>query len=50
MAKLKPEKKQAVYTVIREKYPGLIEFRVMGKNTPMPCYKLNIFGKEASDL
>lgn len=50
MAKLKPEKKQAVYTVIREKYPGLVEFRVMGKNTPMPCYKLNILGKEASDL
>lgn len=50
MAKLKPEKKQAVYTAIREKYPGLVEFRVMGKNTPMPCYKLNTLGKEANDL
>lgn len=50
MAKLKPDKKQAVYKTIREKFPNLVEFRVMGKNTPMPCYKLNILRSEVGDL
>ena len=48
LAGLKPEKKKEVYKKIREKYPDLIEFRVMGKNTPISCFKLNITGEEES--
>ena len=46
LAELRPEKKKEVYKKIREKYPDLIEFRVMGKNTPISCFKLNITGGE----